>query len=108
MDTLEWLGSHDARWLMLFDNVDDPDSERWIHEYFPRKRAYDILITTRHENMVRLGKGEESYCQIVELSLHVAIELLLETARLPNCVLQDAEYLAATRLLQVCSRTMYE
>lgn len=86
---------------MLFDNVDDPEVP--VTEYFPRDGKYDVILTTRHEAVVRLARGKDSDCEIAHMDSNEAFELLLRTARLQNRAIQLTEKMAAIGLLQVCT-----
>lgn len=97
---LNWLGSRKEHWLMLFDNVDDPEVQ--IHNYFPRGDRYSVLITTRHEMVVRLARDKGARCQISELDSNDGRRLLLDAAGLSADGLQDSENSAATTILKVC------
>lgn len=106
IDALNWLGSRKTRWLILFDNVDDPEVR--VHEYFPRRGIYSVLITTRHEEVARLARGKGSRCNILELDLEDARQLLLDAAGLNADGLQDTENAAAAALLEVRIRTSHK
>jgi hypothetical protein len=47
-----WLSNlENSRWLLIFDNYDDPDQFN-IREYFPSVVQGSIIITTRRSNLV--------------------------------------------------------
>lgn len=99
-NTLRWLESRKGRWLMLFDNMDDPNVR--VQNYFPCRNKYDIMITTRHQAVVSLARGKGSKCEIDKMDPEEALELLLEAASLRNDAIDPTENEAATSLLQVC------
>lgn len=84
---------------MLFDNVENPEVQ--LHEYFPQSSKYDILITTRHREIVSLATGRDSDCNLGEMDPREALELLLEAARVQKNTLLSAEETMAKELLQV-------
>ena len=48
-----WLSNlENSRWLLVFDNYDDPDQFNNIREYFPSVAQGSIIITTRRPNLV--------------------------------------------------------
>jgi tetratricopeptide (TPR) repeat protein len=76
-----WLSSlgPDQPWLLIIDNVDDPDLE--VDEFFPEGETGFILITTRvHENIKHGTVGRKSFT-FAELESDAAINLLLTCAR---------------------------
>lgn len=107
-DALSWIGSRNKRWLMLFDNVDDPGVR--LHEYFPRSSNHSILITTRHREVIRFAQGKNAQCNISELDPGDAHKLLLDAAGLDADELQDSEKATISVLLQVCEcmQPMYQ
>lgn len=96
-DALHWLDSRKTRWLMFFDNVDNPEVQ--VHEYFPRS-GYSILITTKHNEIVRLAQGEGARCRVGELDPKQALTLLMKAAGNKD-KLPESECVAAESLLQV-------
>jgi hypothetical protein len=77
--------------------VDDPNVQ--LHKYFPHGHKKDILITTRHQDVVRLTQ-EENSDNIAELDPQEAYQLLLKSARLED-KLDHVEDAAAKVLLRV-------
>ena len=49
----QWFERCDTEWLLVFDNVDNPDFE--IDFYLPSGEKGNILITTRSHNFRRLA-----------------------------------------------------
>ena len=49
-----WLSTND-RWLLIFDNVDDPDA---VQNFLPNTHNGRILITSRLPRLERLGVGQ--------------------------------------------------
>jgi hypothetical protein len=98
-DAIRWLGDHKERWLMLFDNADDPSLG--ISRFFPQGGHGSILVTTRVPGLALLGRGLKSDCRVSDMVPEEALELLLKAARLEGEVLLEAERNAAVQLLQV-------
>ena len=68
------LGTWTDRWLLVFDNFDDPKAfkGRDIREYFPHGENGAILFTSRHGDVKRLGQ----VISINEMSQSEGLELL--------------------------------
>jgi Flp pilus assembly protein TadD len=51
------LNSWHGKWLLVFDNYDDPNAfnNKDLKEYFPQRSQGSILITSRHEAVKSLG-----------------------------------------------------
>ncbi|KAM3066473.1 hypothetical protein ACMFMG_012057 [Clarireedia jacksonii] len=76
LDTIEaWK----FRWLLVFDNFDDPSSfgNTSIKEYFPQGRYGSILFTSRHTVAKSLG----FYIEVTTMSNEEALQLLLERSQ---------------------------
>jgi hypothetical protein len=101
LDTLLWLTSYQGRWLLVFDNADNPDVR--LHEYFPQSSESDILVTTRHSDLVLLAQGSHSNYRISGMKSDEAQQLLLKTARSNLAALPEEERAAAALLVQVIS-----
>ncbi|RDW57242.1 hypothetical protein BP5796_12692 [Coleophoma crateriformis] len=76
---LREIKSWKSRWLLVFDNFDDPGSfcDRRIMEYYPQSGYGSIIITSRHAVTKNLG----SYCELTEMSSEEALELLLKRSQ---------------------------
>jgi hypothetical protein len=98
-DTLRWLGSHRERWLMMFDNADDP--LLGITDFFPQGNHGSIIITTRIPGLALLAQGVSSDCAVLSMCPDEALELLMKTARLHDKPTSEAEHSAAVSLIQV-------
>jgi hypothetical protein len=98
-DTLKWLAGCHRRWMMVFDNADDPEIE--LHDFFPRSIESDILITTRHRDVVRLAQGPNSDYNLSGMGPDEARQLLVKAARSDESTLSDEEMEAIGSLIQV-------
>ncbi|KAF8595921.1 TPR-like protein, partial [Ceratobasidium sp. AG-I] len=97
-DVLKWLSSQNKRWLMVFDNADDPKIN--LGDYFPKSTTGDILITTKNNQMLVYAKGKEPHTRVQEMEHGEAKRLLLEKAELEDT--EDVNVDVKT-LLQVSS-----
>ena len=85
------LSTWHGKWLLVFDNFDDPMSfsNKNIKEYFPRGGQGSILITGRHEEAKNLGR----HIDVSAMSDEEALELLFRRSQVhrskPN--LQEGE-----------------
>ncbi|KAF8593261.1 hypothetical protein BDV93DRAFT_502663 [Ceratobasidium sp. AG-I] len=78
-DALAWLASQKKRWLLVFDNADDPKLN--LHKYFPQCTHGDIIITTRNQQVINHATGPESYCRVGGMRPEDALQLLLKSSR---------------------------
>ncbi|KAF8598774.1 FabD lysophospholipase-like protein [Ceratobasidium sp. AG-I] len=78
-EALAWLVSQQKRWLLVFNNADDPNLN--LHDFFPECAHGDILITTRNQQMVTHTTEPESDCRVGGMKPDDALQLLLKTSR---------------------------
>ncbi|KAG9075385.1 hypothetical protein FS749_012961, partial [Ceratobasidium sp. UAMH 11750] len=97
-DTIRWLENRRERWLMVFDNADDPSVR--IADFFPGGNHGSILVTTRIPGMAVLARGPSSDFGVSSMEPGDALELLLKTAGMQEVVLEEAERNAANELLE--------
>lgn len=97
-DVLEWLASQNRRWLILFDNADDPKID--LSTYFPRCTTGDILITTKNNQMIVHANGKKPHCRVQEMEHEEAKTLLLARAELED---SEGTKKDIDDLLQACS-----
>jgi tetratricopeptide (TPR) repeat protein len=73
------LSSWHGKWLLVFDNFDDPMSfsNKSIKEYFPRGGQGSVLITSRHAEAKSLGQ----HIDVSTMSDEEALELLFGRSR---------------------------
>jgi hypothetical protein len=94
---LYWLVSQEHRWLLVYNNADDPDID--LHDYFPPCTHGDILITTRNQGMIVHTLGPDAYCRVGEMKGSDARALLFKTSEVG--ISADTEGVADT-LIKVC------
>ncbi|CAE6509136.1 unnamed protein product [Rhizoctonia solani] len=97
-DALKWISNREGRWLLLFDNVDDPAIS--LPEYFPQDINCSVLITTRYRFFARLARGEGADYNISGMDPMDSRRLLLTTSGLKLNELTESEIQAAEQLLQ--------
>ncbi|KAJ7463352.1 hypothetical protein FB451DRAFT_1139719 [Mycena latifolia] len=74
-DALQWLKSKQHKWLLLFDNADDPKIN--LNDYFPQCSHGNILITSRNPGLcVHAG----AHCAVSDMEEQDAVDLLLRSA----------------------------
>jgi hypothetical protein len=98
-NTLNWLAACEGRWLVIFDNTDDPSVR--LHEFFPQRSEIDVLVTTRHRDLVLLAQGSNSDFNISGMDSDEALQLLRITSRSNSAVMPEEEKDVAALLVQV-------
>ncbi|KAJ7463359.1 hypothetical protein FB451DRAFT_1180451 [Mycena latifolia] len=74
-DALQWLKSKQHKWLLLFDNADDPKIN--LNDYFPQCSHGNILITSRNPGLcVHAG----AHSAVSDMEEQDAVDLLLRSA----------------------------
>jgi len=74
-----WLSTRKSRWLLTFDNVDDPN-EIGLDWYLPRLGNRDIIVTSRRKDSGLVGPGTK-VVPMLEIETQEAESLLLRLAR---------------------------
>ncbi|CAE6418092.1 unnamed protein product [Rhizoctonia solani] len=97
-DALSWVSNREGRWMLLFDNVDDPKVS--LPEYFPQGVNCSVLITTRYRSFAPLARGENAACNISDMHPSDARRLLLATSGLKLNELSELESNIIDQLLQ--------
>lgn len=73
-----WLGQQEnIKWLLVFDNVDDPEAVQ-IQDFIPCSTGDALIMTSRRQDCADYGKGFE----VKQLLEQEGVNLLLKTARL--------------------------
>ncbi|CAE6435385.1 unnamed protein product [Rhizoctonia solani] len=96
--TLQWLEGCHERWLVVFDNADNPSTN--IRHYVPGGRHGSILITTRLPDLAGLAKGPGSICRLSSMIREDGLALLIKASRLGGQRLSDNEIEAGEALLK--------
>jgi hypothetical protein len=74
-DAVKWLTSKKEKWLVLFDNADDPKIN--LNKWFPQCKHGNIVITSRNPG---LAVYAGSHSPVSDMEESDATELLLKSA----------------------------
>ncbi|CAE7072079.1 unnamed protein product [Rhizoctonia solani] len=97
-DLIGWLESCGERWLVVFDNADDPSTH--IQRYIPaRGQGGSVIITTRLPDVAALAKGPSAVCHLSSMSQADGTALLVTIARSRNQSLVEDDLKAAEGLV---------
>jgi tetratricopeptide (TPR) repeat protein len=115
------LSSWSERWLLVFDNLDNPEDLPSIRGFFPASGRGSILITSRHAGTKELGQSIEidhmeknEGLQLLRSSgldtdeLDAAEQILSLLGNLPLAIDQARAYISKRRLLLRTFLTEYE
>jgi len=116
------LSSWNERWLLVFDNLDDPEDLADILSFFPASRCGSILITSRLAGSKELGQSiefdrmeKEEGLQLLLLSsggdtdeVDAAEEILSLLGNLPLAIDQARAYISKRQLRLRAFLTEYE
>jgi len=96
--SLQWLAhQHDRRWLIFFDNADDPGLD--LGKFIPRTASGNTLITTRNQG-VRLLAGVNASAQVAGMSSDDSTQLLLQL----SCIeWNEGNQMLAEKIVKVCT-----
>ena len=110
------LSDRTDRWLMVFDNFDDPEAfeSRDIKEYFPHNKNGAVLFTSRHGDARRLGRTistsemseseglellfRQAKCDRNESNKRIAVEIISRLGGLALAIDQAGAYISARNL----------
>jgi len=81
------LSSWSERWLLVFDNLDNPEDLVGIFSFFPASHHGSILITSRHAGSKELGQSIE----LDRMEKEEGLRLLLRSSGLDTDELDAAE-----------------
>ncbi|KAL5641354.1 hypothetical protein ACGC1H_001737 [Rhizoctonia solani] len=100
-DSIDWLESCLGRWLMIFDNVDEPSIGANLRRYLPAGTYGSVLITTRLTDLTFLARGAGSVCRMSPgMKPEESFALLTKVARLLDHCLPEPEMKAAIALME--------
>ncbi|KAJ7027684.1 P-loop containing nucleoside triphosphate hydrolase protein, partial [Mycena alexandri] len=77
-DTLMWLRSNHNKWLLFFDNADDPKIN--LHDFFPQCNHGNIIVTSRNPELRSYG----AHTSVADMEEVDATSLLLRSANKEN------------------------
>ncbi|KAJ7654226.1 hypothetical protein B0H17DRAFT_1021879 [Mycena rosella] len=78
-DALRWISRAAEEWLIVFDNADDPKIN--LHNYFPRCKHGNILITSRNPGLAVHAGAHTAVSDMEETD---SVELLLKSAAIDS------------------------
>ncbi|KEP55097.1 calcium-independent phospholipase A2-gamma [Rhizoctonia solani 123E] len=100
-DSIDWLESCLGRWLIVFDNVDEPSIGASLRRYIPAGTYGSVLITTRLTDLAFLARGTGSVCRMSPgMKPEESLALLTKVARLLDQRLPESEIKAAIALME--------
>lgn len=103
---LRWFVEERSRWLIIFDNADDPSVN--LHEYFPPCTHGNILITTRNHDVTRHATpGFNSCFHVSTMGPEDSVLLLLKAAQISTSNISPIQKKDANQLTQVCLCSVY-
>jgi len=116
------LSSWSERWLLVFDNLDNPEDLTGVVNFFPGNHHGSILITSRHSGSKELGQSieldrmeKEEALQLLLCSsrghtdeLDAAEEILILLGNLPLAIDQVRAYISKRQLGLKAFLTDYE
>ncbi|KAF5359086.1 hypothetical protein D9757_013282 [Collybiopsis confluens] len=91
----DWLQTYKEEWMVLFDNVDDPDLQ--LGALLPRSSHGNIIITSRNEALSLLTEKSQ---KLVDLETEDAIQLLLKHAIKPPDMVSMADKQNAAEIVR--------
>ena len=75
----EYLSTSEEEWLLVIDNVDDPDLD--VSNYFPPGNRGNILITSRNPETCAHAPALDAHHEVDKMELEDAISLILKVSR---------------------------
>ncbi|KAJ7764178.1 hypothetical protein DFH07DRAFT_812156 [Mycena maculata] len=113
-DALKWLSRKQERWLLFFDNADDPTIN--LNSFFPRCNHGNIIITSRNRGLkvhagshVLVSDMEEADAvkllltsaaqDVTDSSEKIAVEIVQELSSLPLAIIQAGSFISESGAL---------
>ncbi|KAJ7438892.1 P-loop containing nucleoside triphosphate hydrolase protein [Mycena galericulata] len=113
-DALKWLSRKQDRWLLFFDNADDPTIN--LNSFFPRCNHGNIIITSRNHGLkvyagshVLVSDMEEADAvkllltsaaqDVTESNKKIAVEIVQELSCLPLAIIQAGSFISESGAL---------
>jgi hypothetical protein len=95
-EALQWLATRTDKWMLFFDNADDPSID--VYQFFPSSAGGNILITSRNPQLSVHAPG--ACHQVADMEEDDAVQLLLTSAALD---VTDENRILATEIVKVNS-----
>jgi len=83
----DFLSRWSERWLLVFDNLDNPEDLPGILDFFPSSHRGSILITSRHADSKELGQSID----LDRMEKEEGLQLLLRSSVVDTDELEAAE-----------------
>ena len=89
---LKMFTSWTVRWLMVFDNYDNPDTFPNIQDFIPQSELGAILVTSRHADSDALVvKQSNHFLELFGLEESAAVALLIQQSQTDEVISLDAK-----------------
>ena len=86
------LASWTVKWLMVFDNYDNPDTFPNIQDFIPGSEFGAILVTSRHPDSIELVINHRShFIKLFGLDENDAVTLLTQRSQTEESIAADAK-----------------
>ena len=89
---LRKITSWTIKWLMVFDNYDNPETFPNIQDFIPRSERGAILVTSRHPGSASLVMNKSShFLELSGLEESAAVALLIQQSQMNEAIFSDAK-----------------
>ena len=89
---LRMLSSWTIRWLLVFDNYDDPHTFPNIRDFMPQNELGAILVTSRHPDSNALVVNQSRhFIELFGLEEDAAVALLIQQSQTNDNISEDAK-----------------
>ncbi|MCJ1344811.1 hypothetical protein MMC31_003014 [Peltigera leucophlebia] len=89
---LRILASWTVRWLIVFDNYDNPDTFPNIRDYIPQSELGAVLVTSRHPDSNALVVNQSNhFIELFGLEEDAAVALLIQQSQTNEGISEDAK-----------------
>jgi hypothetical protein len=94
---LDWLATQTDKWMLFFDNADDPSID--LYQFFPSSAGGNILITSRNPQLSVHAPGASH--RVSDMEEEDAVQLLLTSA---SQDVTDENQILATEIVKVSNQ----
>ncbi len=88
---LKKLPSWTVRWLMVFDNYDNPDTFPNIRDFIPQSKFGAVLVTSRHPGSDAFAIYQSNFIELSGLEESAAVALLVQQSQSNEVISSDAK-----------------
>ncbi|MCJ1309858.1 hypothetical protein MMC25_003519 [Agyrium rufum] len=85
------LSSRKIKWLLVFDNYDNPREFPNIRDFFPDRDHGAVLITSRHADSLELASDPAGAIEVPGLPRKTVVKLLLDSSNTTDSNNEDAK-----------------